>query len=229
MFTQADLETPRTSAAMLPWVLDALESFGVSHELKVAAREGKYFAGELTDEALPIALFAYRYFRQSPDVTITHVLGNQGYDATVADNRLKPSAVRFIETTLADRDYEDSLRLEILSRDGSAPAYGEVRAKGPKGRRTLLEAEKEAVKHSDLVGQHLARVVAAVERKANKKYPDNTALVVKIDDYVPFRDDADIADLDELARVRLVPMLSSREFRVLALEGTRNVHLAYAL
>ena len=90
--------------------------------MKAAAREGKFFAKELTDEALPMALFAHRYFDGSPDVLISHVIGNQQYDATVEDRRANASPIQYIETTVSDRDYTESLRMEILNRDGSVPA-----------------------------------------------------------------------------------------------------------
>lgn len=228
MLTKDELETPRTAAEMLGWVESAISRFN-TRELKAAAREGKYFAKELTEEALPIALFARRFYEASPDVTISHTLGNQQYDATVEDRRQTPAPVRYIEVTLSDHDYTESLRMEILSRDGSVAAYGPVRAKGAKGRRMFLEAESIAVNHDDIREKHVAAVVEAVKRKANKEYREGTALVVRIDDYTPFRSDDDLAALDRVARERLVPLLSGREFCVLSLDGSRAAHLAYNL
>lgn len=72
-------------------------------------------------------------------------------------------------------------------------------------------------------------MIAAVERKAANKYPDGTALVVRIDDAGPFRHEADVAELDRVAREILLPLVSGCEFRVLALAGSRAVHLAYPL
>ena len=198
-------------------------------ELKVAAREGKHFAKELTDEALPMALFVHRYYDGSLDVSITHVVGNQKYDATVEDRRANPSPIQYIETTVSDRDYTESLRMEMLNRDGSVPAYGDVRVEGPKGRRTVLEARSMAVNHDEIRKQHIAAVIDVVNGKAAKRYPNNTALVVRIDDAGPFREDNDVVALDEVARDQVVPLLSGREFKVLALEGSRRVHLAYDL
>ena len=170
-----ELETPRNAAEMLDWVNEALGRFN-SKELKAEAREGKNFAKELTDEALPIALFAKGYYEASADVTITHVIGSQQYDATVEDRRQKPSAVAFIEATVSDRNYTEALRMEILNRDRSVAAYGEVQAEGRKGRRTKLEAKSMAVKHDDIRAQHIEAVIDAVGKKAKIKYPNNTAL-----------------------------------------------------
>lgn len=121
MLTKDELETPRTAAEMLAWVYSAHERFRATKELRAAAREGKFFAKELIHEALPIALFAHRYYGASHDVIITHVIGNQKYDAVVDDRRGAPSPVRHIEATVSDWSYMEALRMELLSREGHAP------------------------------------------------------------------------------------------------------------
>lgn len=223
MLTHRELETPRTAAEILDWVYSAHERFTATKDLRTAAREGKFFAKKLIQEALPIALFANRYYGASRDVTITHIIGNQNYDAVVEDRRATPASVKYIEATVSDWSYVESLRMELLSRDGHAPA------KGPKGRRTELAAKLEALDHDDIREQHIAGVITALTNKAKNKYPAGTALVVRIDDAVPFRDASDVAELDRIAREILLPMVSGREFRVLALEGSRAVHLPYDL
>lgn len=228
VLTKEELQTPRTAAEMLNWVHAALERFN-TRQLRAAAREGKHFAKELTDEALPIALFAQRHYDASPDVTISHAVGSQQYDATVEDRRGDPSPIQYIETTVSDRDYTESLRMEILNRNGSVPAYGTIRAEGPKGRRTNLKAESAAVKHDEIRNSHIAAVIDALNSKAKKKYPDNTALVVRIDDAGPFREASDLAELDKAVRLRGLPLLSDREFVVLALVGSQGAHLLYEL
>jgi hypothetical protein len=75
VLTQQELETPRSAADMLAWVDEAHARFN-TRELKARAREGKHFANELIHEARPMALFAYRYYRASSQVTIAHVIGN---------------------------------------------------------------------------------------------------------------------------------------------------------
>lgn len=229
ILTKEELETPRTAAEILDWVYSAHSRFAASKELRQSAREGKFFAKELTNEALPIALFASRYFSASTEVRIAHVIGNQQHDAVVEDRRKSPGAIKFIEATVSDWSYVESLRMELLTRDGHAPGYGKVEAEGAKGRRTKLVAELEALDHHMLREQHIAGVIAAIKKKADNRYPDGTALVVRVDDAVPFREDADVAELDRVARETLIPMLAKREFRVLALEGSRAVHLVYEI
>lgn len=112
MLTKAELETPRTAAEILDWVYAAHKRFSATKELRAAAREGKFFAKELIHEALPIALFAHRYYRASPDVTITHIIGDQKHDAIVDDRRAHPAAAKYIEATVSDWSYMEALRME---------------------------------------------------------------------------------------------------------------------
>jgi hypothetical protein len=212
---------------MLPWVFAAADRFRASRELRVAAREGKFFAPQLMDEALPIALFAHSFYRASPEVEITHLIGSQPYDAVVSDRRSEPKPVTHIETTVSDFDYHEALRMELLNRDGHAPALVPVEVEGKRGARTKLEARAEAVDHDVVHARHLVAVEASVIKKTKKEYPEGTALVVRIDDSIPFRTDADRESLNELAQSILVPNVSGREFRALALVGSLGAYLAY--
>jgi len=227
-FTQADLETTRTAADLLPWVMGALDLFRQA-PLRKEAREGKHFAGELVDEMLPIALFAHRYFQASSLVNVRYVVGNQKHDAVVDDRRASPGPVRFIETTVADYDYEDAKRMELLNRDGNAPAFGGVTAKGPRHNRTELRAELVAVDHDVLVAEHIGRADQAVRKKVAKQYPDGTALVVRVSDSVPFRESDDVEALEDFAARYLVPLLKGREFCVLAFVGSAGLYLPFVL
>ena len=58
------------------------------------------------DELLPIGLFARAFYNASPLVTITYVFGDQQHDALVQDSRTPSGKVRYVETTVEDRDYE---------------------------------------------------------------------------------------------------------------------------
>lgn len=147
---------------MIHWVLATMNGFGATPELKVAARQGKFFFNELRHEALPIALFANRYYNGSADVTIAHVIGSQQYDAIVDDCRQNPAPVRYIETTVSDYDYTESLREEILNRDGQVSAYTDVQVQGPKGRRTHLSARSMAVNHDGIRELHIRSVIDVV-------------------------------------------------------------------
>ena len=188
---QQELEVPRTAAEMLGWVEEAHAKFNTK-ELRAQAREGKHFANELIHEARPLALFAQHYFDASPQVTITHVIGNQNHDAIVEDKRDRPGSIRYLEVTTTLKTYDDALRMEILSKEGSVAAYGPVIAEGPKSNRTSLKADGVAREHVQIRADHLKLVQEAVERKAKKKYEPSTALIVAVDDSVPFSTQEDV-------------------------------------
>lgn len=228
MITQEELETPRTAAAMLAWV-DAAHARFNTKELRAAARAGEHFANELILEARPMALFALRYFDASPDVTIKHVIGDQNYDALVEDKRGTPASIRFLEATSTLRTYEDSLRMELLSRQGHAPAYGRVRAEGSRHNRGRIIADGGAHEHRVIREEHLERVRRVVEQKAGKGYPPGTALIVAIDDATAFSEPEDLEALERLAKETLLSMIREAGFALLSFEGGSHVHLCYPL
>src|SRR5882762_8642262 len=223
VLTQLELETPRTAADMLAWVDLAHARFNTK-ELRAAARAGKYFADELIHEARPMALLAHRYFGASAQVTIRHVIGNQNYDGIVEDKRQHPGSIRYLEVTTTLKTYHDSLRMELLSKDGHVAAYGPVTAVGPRHNRVSVKAEGVAREHRAIRDDHLALVCEAVARKAGKCYQPDTALIVAVDDSVPFSTSEDQAALDGLATGTLVPMLQGTNFSLLALEGSNGLH-----
>jgi hypothetical protein len=210
---------PRSAADMLASVDVAHARFNTK-QLKAEAREGKHFANELVHEARPMALFAYRYFGASPQVIINHVIGSQNYDGVIDDNRDRPEALRYLEVTTTLKTYEDSLRMEMLSKRGSVAAYGPVVAEGPRHRRLSIKAPGIAREHQSIRGDHVKLVQDVVIRKVKKKYEPNTALIVAVDDSVPFRHKDDVAALEALGTATLVPTLRGTNFSLLALEGS---------
>jgi hypothetical protein len=176
-----------------------------------------------------MALFAHRYYHASQDVTIEHVVGNQNYDGIVTDKRGCSEAIRFLEVTSTLVTYEDALRMEVLSAKGHVAAYGRVRAVGPRSRRVSIEAEGVAYDPGEIRAEHLDLVKDAVRKKAMKPYQPGTVLIVAVDDAVPFREPADVSELNSLAVSVLVPTLKGTNFVSLALEGSNHVHLVYAL
>lgn len=228
ILTKQELETPRTAAEMLTWVDRAAARFDTK-QLKAEAREGKHFAKELLSEARPMALFALRYYDSSSSVTVQHVIGDQNYDGIVTDNRPNPATLRYLEVTTTLVTYDDSLRMELLNTQGHAPAFGPIVPIGPKHKRVAIHAPNEAYEHTTIRKHHINLVIDAVTRKAGKAYEPRTALIVAIDDYLAFRDEDDVAELHQTVCTRLVPMLRVTNFTLLALEGSRAIHLTYEL
>lgn len=226
VLTPQELEAPRSAAEMLAWV-DGVHARFNTKELRAEARQGKHFADELIHEARPMALFAQRYFAASPDVIIRHALGSQNYDGTVEDRRRDATSIRYLEVTTTLKTYQDSLRMELLNKQGHVAAYGPVVAEGPRHKRISIRAEGVAREHQAIRAEHLKLVQDAIARKAKKKYEKGTALIVAVDDSVPFRETEDVEALDKLAREALLPILKGTNFSLLALEGSNGLHLCY--
>jgi hypothetical protein len=227
--TKEELERPQSAADMLPWANALAQRLSATKELRAEARIGKHFARELMDEFLPLARFAHRFYEASPEVIIHYIMGNQNHDAVVEDSRAARSSIQYLEATTTLVTYDESLRMELLTRDGHAPAVGRIVAKGPRHARISIEAELKAVDHEAIVAEHLQRIARVVTTKAAKGYPEATALVVAIDDYLAFRFTEDAARLDALAHEQLLPALTPTNFCALALEGGAGVHRYFPL
>lgn len=225
-FTAEEFQQPRTAAEIAAWVDGAAASFDTK-ELVIAARRGQHYAKQLFEEARPIANFAQRHYASSPEVIISLVLGNQHYDATVNDRRATPEPIEFLEVT-GTRTYEDALRMELLSEEGSAPGTGSI-YRDPETRKVV--ARLEAEDHDVIVGRQLALITAAVKAKAaNPNYGERTALIVAVEDWTGLRDKEDKEDLANLAEARLAPLLREcSPFVFVSFEGWRGLHLEYWL
>lgn len=83
--TSAVLEQPHTAANYLDWVkalIEHVKSEDADGLRKIRLRVG--LAKELMEEALPVGLFASRFFEGSTEVSIALKIGNQNYDAILA-------------------------------------------------------------------------------------------------------------------------------------------------
>lgn len=119
---------------------------------------------QVHDELYPIGHFSKLFFSSSPDVFIKWQSGNQNFDATVEDRREDSlrSSIRYLEvTTLQDGD--DAAELIRLST-----------VVGP----TTIPGDSEALSHA----RKVKLLSEALEKKAKKKYPENTALLVYTDE-----------------------------------------------
>lgn len=197
-----EFEVSRTPAALKAWVDIKGEELGATSEAKAYARSGAKLPKKLYDEVRPLALFAWREFGNRNDVKVTPNLNNDNYDGviTVADQ-----SPLFVEITYAKDGYGESLRLEILSEQGSVYANAPISAvHGVRGSpKRQIEIPNEAVDHPDLLNLHLCHVIECLKHKANVSYGQNYVLVVVVDDYNAFLNRSDEMALDESVRALL--------------------------
>lgn len=212
--TQEELETPRSAAALLPWALDRIKAIGATKEGKTIMRLGKdRMTNTLTEEVLPIGIFAAQHFGANQTVEIQPKVGNQNYDAVVIGD----SPIKYIEVTQAHEGELAHLRMVILDRDGGVGMFDEIKKSGTKRTNLVVEAEPRAKRHDKVLDDELTRILEAVQRKKNKQYPANTALVIPFEDFPALSDDRDIKLLDEAICARALP--EARQFCWLGLVG----------
>lgn len=221
--TKEELETPRSAGNFLPWVEERLLKLGKTKDGKTALRLGHGLAKQLTEEAYAVGIFASVHFQKSPDVTIRYVVGNQSYDAAVTDNRLQKSPVEYVEVTQAHEGRNFHLRMLYLEEHRHVSPIGEVTEH--EGR---ISVESQAISKKENLDTALQRIFKAAGRKAAKRYPDNTALVVAFEDSVGIHDVRDEQEVDKFVQDNVIPLVGG--FRWFALVGwKRRIFFEYDL
>ena len=221
-----ELQEPRLVSELAGWLVRCSERFSsLPDEQAQRVRLQGLGAKKYFGEAKPIARFCMEYFRESDQVTVQHHLGNQPYDATIDDLRDSPGPIRYIEVSETIDGHANALRMELLNQQGHAPAYGPISAEGSRHIRGEIVADTQAHSKRDLQAQELARLSEAAKKKFSRGYPDGTALVIVIDDFVPFRDEEDVSVLDDHVQEVVLPLTD--QFPVLAVVGQRSLCRIY--
>ena len=112
---QGDMSRRRTPSELHQWVEDRCEELASSPEAKAYARQGSKLVKKLFDEIRPLALFAFKAFGNASGTWVIPNLNNDNFDGTVefADGRQL-----FVEITYAKDGHDDSLRMEVLAKEG---------------------------------------------------------------------------------------------------------------
>lgn len=186
----AEMVVPRSPRELCEWVHSKASELSESEEGKRYARSGKLLPKKLWEEVRPLGLFALARYG-SDGVMCTPNLDNNNYDGRI-DLRSAPVSTIFVEITYAKDGYDERLRLDVLNREGSVNALGEVVVSGTKasGRQNISVAN-EAVKHVDTRSSALAILEERIKAKSEIAYGPNHVLVVVVDDYIPFRTEED--------------------------------------
>lgn len=181
--TSEVLEQPQTAGNYLAWVkglIEQVKSDDPDGVRRIRLRIG--FAKELMQEAFPIGLFALKYFEGSSEVEVSLKVGSQSYDAVVSDKREKPSGIAYIEVTMASEGESDYLRMLTLHETGQVSGLGRVYKMGTKKTGRVINVEAEAVSQQEILARERRVISEAIERKLEKIYPTQTALIVAFDD-----------------------------------------------
>lgn len=225
-----DMMTPRTVPNFLAWVTQKGED--LSAIPKAEQYIGSTLKTKFYDEIYPLSVYIKREYSNNSEVVVTPNLNNDNFDATVTFEGLRSKV--FIELTRAKKGYDESLRMEVLARDGYVP-WGDAgpitSVSGRKGTpNRVIEILPTFVDHTDeLLAEHFLLVETTVKAKSDgRQYGKNFILLVIVDDYDHFRTDSDHAKLDGFVRNNL--LCSDLDFARLIIFGiSGKLHLSYDL
>jgi hypothetical protein len=224
----SDMTVPRRVAEFVSWVKQRTKDLGASPEAKTYARSGAPLPKKFYDEIYPLALFIKHEFLGSPDAIVTPNLNNDNFDATIS---LSGSGrTLYVEVTCAKDGYDESRRIEVLTREGAVNLTGPiVKTQGRRGTpERIVEVRYEAIRHDVLLAKHLSLVEAAGRAKANRVYGPRHVLLLVVDDYLAFGEVSDHQALNKLVTQRLLS--SDLDFARLVLLGVSgNLFLSYVL
>jgi len=202
----SEMSAARSVSDFVPWVKRKAEELGASPEAKIFARSGAHLSKKFYDELFPLMLFVEHEFTTVPNALVTPNLGNDNFDATVSFG--DGADILYIEITRAKDGHDESMRDEVLTRDGSVCLTGPIRK--VEGRRgapdRIVEVEEGAISHGLLLRKNLSLVEAAVRAKANRVYGKRHLLLLVVDDYLPFRMESDHRALDTLIKSTLLSL-----------------------
>lgn len=214
---RADMEISRTPQELCDWVDLKASELSQTVEGKRHARSGALLPKKLWEEIRPLGLFACHFYGQRTDVKCTPNLTNENFDGRIDFTDASVPSI-YVEVTYAKDGYDEHLRLEVLTAEGSVNALGKISKSGTKasGRRTV-EVENEAVDHEETRCKALEMVKRRIHGKSGKKYGPNHVLVIVVDDYLTFRTKDDQAVLVEF--VKSIIESAKLDFRAVFLLG----------
>ena len=206
--TESELQRPRPARELYEWVQRIHGEFGETAEGRSALRRRSApFLKEFLEEIWPLAGYAWLFFREARDVRFQPVIGNQSYDALLVDD--SGSTLCRFEITQAlhgEAGYQDRLRREHLEQYGHAPLAGPPLERAP-GSGGIAEGWGDFVELTDAVEATLSQIWAAIQAKAAKAYPAETALIVEFQG-IHLQKASDQAAFDAVAKSRLCGLAS---------------------
>ena len=219
------MQIPRNPRELCDWVESKASELCRTKEGKAYARSGAPLPKKLWEEIRPLGLFALsRYGVEG--VRCTPNLSNDNYDGTIefSDPSLPPIHV---ELTYAKDGYDERLRLNVLTSEGSVNALGKITVSGTKASGQSIEVENEAVDHTEVRHAALALLKDRLAGKSNKQYGRNHVLVVVVDDYLAFRMEEDKEALMKHAQAIIPDM--KLDFGAVYLVGASGEYCARVL
>ncbi len=208
LITREAIVRPRTREEFFAWVLSVME-LGRDNpeeraELRLAAGPAKVFR----DEVLPFYVFASSHLAD-PDSTI-HFPNDNGPADAIFDHEGRQIGVQIVQ---AVDGYDDRLRMEALTRNGSVPGSGPIRRVKSKSGESEIVASSEAMNRRDRILRSKKYVSDAIAKKKAKPYPVGTWLLVAFEDH-PMFSDAERESVRATAQLELEDSRFERAFLI---------------
>lgn len=197
----AEMALPRSPEDLYAWVIRKCGELSVSPETKAFARSGAKLPKKFYDEIFPLAIFSRREYQGRTGVLVEPHLGNDNFDAKITIDGPSGMLAAFVEITYAKDGYDESLRMEVLAKEGSVCLTGPITKSGRRGSSDrIVTVTSEAASHSETLENYLQLIEARVRAKAMGRYGRNHILLVAVDDYLPLAQDYDWPLLDQRAQ-----------------------------
>jgi hypothetical protein len=171
------LRVPRRYDAFIAWI-DATNARHAIAENRAQARLGVGPFKVFREEVMPFRPVAERLYAGT-NAVIRFFADGGPRDVIVTET--SQGTDQLFEITTAGDGHDNRLRMELLSTEGQAPAFGSIEKVGPKKRNYRVVAETEAVEHQSWIGKICHHLVAAIERKKLGQYAPDVWLVVHFD------------------------------------------------
>lgn len=202
-----DMSKARSPRALFAWVMSKCTELSSSAEAKAFARSGAQLAKKFYDEIYPLSFYALGEYRGLRNILVRPNLGNENFDAKISIGLGPAATATFVEVTYAKDGYNDSLRMEVLAKEGHVFLTGPVSVSGKRGAATRsVSVQPRFADHSDTVNNHLALVETRIVEKCDRVYGKNFVLVVAVDDYFALLDPAARTQLQQMVKT-LLPTL----------------------
>ncbi len=223
-----ELTKERTPSGLLSWWKRKNDEiyYSTNEGRKALRLHNRGLPKKFVEEVLPLALFGVRKFGNTNEVLLQPVMG-QNYDAVVTDLRTRPPSQSFIEITQSHEGEKEYLISFVLHNKGFVSRYGTVSKTGTKRTGMQVSVEPNAVPVEKAAKDDLERILAAVKKKAGKKYHANTSLVIFFDDSLHFPRVVDDAHLDDFVNENILNL--DLRFSTLYLVGLDHVFREYSL
>lgn len=197
----ADMIRARSPEDLRAWVIQKCKELGQSPEARALSQSGATLAKKFHDEIFPLSVYAEREYQGQERVLVEPNLGNDNFDAKVTVFRGAQAQTTFIEITCAKDGYDESLRMEVLVKEGGVFMTGPITKSGRRGApNRLVKVTPEVASHTESLERYIQRIEKTVERKSRTKYGPQHTLLVAVDDYLALVQDSDWPLLAERAQ-----------------------------